>query len=345
MSKIAILGLDNKSVGQLSAISTLGYSLGGDASVVPGSSTTIRVPANVYTKQWLDFGRGVIVQPDDLPAYMGLLDTPWSAVKPVTATIYDPEYFFNLRSPEVTGLLKGDLAQIFTQMVGYLNLYEDMYVRMGNVGDIDRTQRTEPLDGRRIWEQLQALALRSGTEFVLRPVKEPDNRWYLYLDIAKSIGVDTDFLVSDGDRGNMRILGATVTGEIINRMIGISSQDTAQSRLIIPALTSDESIREYRMRNKTVQFRDVTDLAALTSNTKNTLDTSSRPYLKLDVEVQNKNHAFRYLRPGNRIMVHGSELVLPRGVLGWRGKCKITKMVFKEPTKSVAMSLVGAIYV
>lgn len=343
MSRVVVLGLDNASQDQFDAICTLGYSLGGNPSTQPGSSTTVRIPASMYRKTTLNFGRAVVIQPEDLPPYFGIIDTPWNAIKPVTMTIYDVEYLMSLRSPEAPIKLTGSVDRIMSQMIALLNYQEDLNIRMGNVGEVDKTSREETLDGRTYWEQFQALALRSGTEFVFRPERGADKRWYLYLDLAKSAGVDTDFLLSDGDRGNMKVTAATVKGEIVNRVIGISSQSTQQSRLMTAPLVNEESIRQHRMRNKTVQFRDVTDIKTLTRNTQNSLDASSFGYLEMAVQVQNIDHAFLHLRQGNRAMVHASTIVLPGGIQGWRGKAKMTKLVFLEATKSVAMNITGAL--
>ena len=342
MSRVIVLGVDNASVDEFEAICTLGYSLGGNASTQPGSSTTVKVPAQAHLKNSLDFGAAVVIQPADLPVYFGLIDTPWSALKPVTMTIYDVEYLLSLRSPEVPVKFSGSIDRIFSQIIDSVNYHEDLNLRMGTVGDIDRTSREETLDTRTYWEQLQALALRSGTQFVFRPAKT-DGRWYVYLDLAASLGIDTDFLLSDGDRGNMKVMSAVVKGEIVNRVVGINSGSTPASRLSTDPLLNETSIKRHRMRNKTVQFRDVVTASTLKSNAQNYLDAASHAYLEMAVDVQNNNGAFVNLRQGNRVLVHASSLVLPRGVKGWRGKAVITKMVYKEASKSVGLNLYGEI--
>lgn len=346
MSRVVILGTDNISAGEFTAFPcNLGFSLGGNPTVSPGSNNSIKLNKDAYLQKWLDFGAGVVIQPADLPIYMGMIDTPWAATKPAGMTLYDAEYFFALRTIEAPTSITGTIDTIMNSMINMLNDKEDLFVRMGNIGgDIDRSYMTQPLDTRSIWDQFQAFALKTGTEFVLRPKKEADNRWYLYVDIGKTLGQDTGFLLSDGPMGNMRVTNATVTGQIYNRITGINSASTPQSRLATDPQEDAVSQKRYRMRNVTTQFRDVNDKSTLLINTINALSASSVPYLRMDVEVQNINHAFLNLRLGNTVLAHASSLVLPRGVQGWRGKCRIVKMVYKEATDSVAMTLYGALY-
>ena len=341
MSRVVVLGLDNMSVGEFEAMCAMGWSLDGNPAVSGGGVNTIPIPEEAAAQTWLDFGRMVVIQPADLPAYIGVIDTPWSAVSPVTLSVYDPEYLLNLRAADAPVMFTGSVDQILSQILDVANQGNELYLRMGDVAEIDRTYREEMLDARPIWEQVQALGLRSGTEMIFRASRGPDKRWTIRLDIGKQMGMDTGFLLSDGDNGNMKVRSASVRGEIINRMIGISSQSTQQSRLATDPLTEDQSIGRYRMRSRTVQFRDVTDINTLNRNTQNVLDAGSYPYLELSVDVMNDNHAFRHLRPGNRVIAQASKIRLPGGKQGWRGTGRITDMIYQESLDTVQMTLIG----
>ncbi|RPJ18782.1 MAG: hypothetical protein EHM35_21500 [Planctomycetaceae bacterium] len=343
MSRVVVLGLDNLSVGEFEAICTLGWTLNGNPAVFGGGSTTITIPDDVAVQPWLNFGRMVVVQPEDLPAYIGMIDTPWKATSPAALTIYDVEYLLNLRAPDAPVKLTGSVDRIFSQVIDLANSLEDLYLLIGNVYEIDRTSREEALDSRSLWDQVQALALRARTEFVFRPERGEGNRWYVHVDLAREMGTDTGFLLSDGENANMRVTGATVRGEIVNRMVGINSASTSQSRLTTSPLLDAVSVETYRLRNRVVQSRDVTDLNTLIRNTQNALDASSRPYLELTVDVMNNNHAWLQLRPGNRVLTHASKIRLPGGVSGWRGSTRITKMALQEATNTVTMTLTGAL--
>lgn len=344
MSRVVVLGLDHKSLGEFDAICTLGYSLCGNAAVSPGGSFVIEIPEAIYTGDLLDFGRLVLVQPEDLPPYVGMVDTPWNAKKPVSMTVYDIEALLATRSPDANRKLTGSVDTIIGEILNLFNAQEDAFFRLGNVGAINTVYREETLDTRTFWEQLQALTLRAATEMVLRPERDPNGRWLIYADLASRMGVDTDFLLADGQDGNMTINSAQVRGEIKNRMIGIGSQSSQQSLLTTEPVSDDASRGRYRTRSEVVQFRNVTNLTTLTQNTQNALDAVSEPYLELQVSVTNKEHAFRNLRLGNVVMTHASEVVLQRGVLGWRGKMRIVKMSYNEASHSVGMTLTGRLY-
>jgi hypothetical protein len=341
MSKVKVLDLNNYSVGQFDAIvPSLAWSLNGHPNVSGGGSFALKIPDEVAAQSWINFGRMVVIEPDDLPAYIGIIDTPWSAVSPVTMTIYDPEYLFAIRVAENAPVkISGTVGKLIGDYVNGLNSQENMFVRMGNIGDVDASNREETVDTRMLWEQLKALLSRSATELVFRAGQGADGQWYVYIDIARAIGIDTDYLLSEGT--NMKVNGAIVRGEIYNRIIGISSQSTAASRLQTEVLENTESKNVYRMRNRFVQFRDVTMRSTLDAYTSNSLSASRKPYLELAVSVENIDHSFLRMRPGNLVMVHSTNIILPGGKRGWRGKARITKMVFAESTNTVNMTLIG----
>lgn len=344
MSRVIVLGLDNKSIGEFDAICNLGYSLCGNPAVSPGGSGSIAIPEDVLRKDWLEFGHAVVVQPEDGPTYFGLIDTPWKAKPPVTISVYDAEYLLSLRAPDAKVKFTGHVAAIVGKALESFNAQGDMFIRAVNTGGINNVYREETLDTRSYWEQIQALAIRAKTEMVFRPEKDDEGRWMIYIDMAETLGVDTDFQIADGENGNMVITGAQVRGEIVNRMIGIGSQSTSQSLLQTAPVEVEGSANRYRTRSRVVQFRDVSLASTLLQNTTNAVAVSAYPYLELQVSILNIEHCFRYLRLGNWVMTHAAEIYLPRGVKGWRGKTRIMKMAFNEATKSMNMTLVGALY-
>jgi hypothetical protein len=89
------------------------------------------------------------------------------------------------------------------------------------------------------------------------------------------------------------------------------------------------------------QFRDVSEASTLLQNTQAVLDAQSMPALFLTVEVRNVDHAFRFLRPGNRLLAHAATIVLPGGKQGWRGVTRILKMVYTETAGTIEMTLQG----
>lgn len=342
--KVTVLGLDNKRLGQFdSIVPIMAWCLNGHPSVSGGGSTSLSLVEEVVSQTWLQFGRMIVVSPTDLEPYIGIIDTPWSALLPVKMEVYDPEYLFNIRVDESQPeKLKGSLESIINQMIDKANEKENIFLRMGNVLNVDTAYREESIDGRPLWDILKSLLTKTGTEMKFRAEQDTNQVWYIYVDIAKTMGDETNLLLVDGEQGNMQIKAAWIRGEIWNRVIGISSQSTASSRIQTEPLETEASRQMYRMRNRFVQFRDVTDKNILKTNAMESLADSSYPYLELEVDVLNIDHSFQQLRLGNRVMVHAQNIWLPRGRHGWRGKMRITKMALKAET-SVNMTLVGDI--
>jgi len=343
MSRVIVLDLENKSVGEFDAKCALGWTLYGHPGVTGGGMASVPVPFETATQPWLNFGRMVVIVPDaDLPAYVGVIDTPWQAHLPAHMTVYDAELLFAMRVVERAPVkFSGAVDALAEVIIDEANRGEDLFLRLGDVGELDRRGREETLDGRHLWEQLQALLLRAKTEMILRAERDADQRWMVYADLGERLGTDTDWELRDGDNGNMTVMEAWVRGEITNRMVGVSTQSTRESRLATPPLFNEESIALYRMRTGMPQFRDVKEMSTLVRNTQAALDAQAMPYLELTVEARNVDHAFRYLRPGNRLLAHASKIILPGGQRGWRGVTRILRMAYSESTGTISMTLQG----
>jgi hypothetical protein len=344
MSKVTVLDLFNKRQGQFDAIvPIMAWCLNGHPAVSGGGSTPIPIPDEIAAATWLQLGRMVVISPTDLEPYIGIIDTPWNAILPVKMEVYDPEFLFQMRVNEAQPVkLKGSIASIISQVIDSANAKEELFLRMGNVQDIDYTYREEAFDGRPLWEQLKDMLIKVGVEMKFRAEQGEDQVWYIYLDIAKQMGTETDLLLVDGENGNMQIKKAELRGEIWNRIIGTGSQSSAASRLQTDPQEDLPSRQLYRMRDKFIQYRDVTDASLLKANTLNSLAAAKDPYLEMTVEVVNIDHSFQSLRLGNRVMVHAQNIWLPGGRHGWRGMTRITKMALVSE-RLVSMTLVGTL--
>lgn len=340
--KFNVFGVDGISKGEFTAIAAPGWAIGGSRSVNAGGSITVQVPDFVAEQPWMQLGNLVMTQPNsDLEAWAGMIDTPWTATLPAQVTLYNIEYLLKIRTPDKESLETGSVDKIMSKMVEIANAQQEMFLRIGQVGNIDKTSREETIKQADLWGQFQALGQRTATEFVTRPVIE-NGRLTIYLDLDSSLGMDTNYLLFDGEQGNMTITSAVVDGEIYNRVIGVGSQSTAASRLQTPALLDTDSINSYRMRSAVVQSANVMQDSTLLKNSQNFLEDAKQPALKLTVEILNNDHVFRLLRRGNAFVTAASKLYLPGGVKGWKGITRINAMTYLENRGVVAMTLMGA---
>jgi hypothetical protein len=338
--KFNVFGLDGYSLGDFTAIASPTWTLGGNAAVTPGGSITVSIPESVAVKPWVQLGNLVATRPHpDLELWAGIIDTPWEATLPVQMTLYNIEYLLNIRMPDSEALTTGSAEVILRKMIEVANAQQELFLRMGQVNNINAVDRQETIKQVNLWDQFQNFAKRTATEFITRPVIE-GGRLMIYLDLASSIGEDTNYLLYDGDGGNMTINKATVEGEIWNRVIGVGSQSTAASRLQSPAQVDATSVSKQRLRSLVQQFDVKTD-AALLENTKAHLAAYKNPYIKLDVKILNHKHVFRLLRRGNSFVTQASKLYLPGGIKAWKGLTRLTTMTYLESERAISMKLTG----
>jgi len=336
-----VFDVDNLAVGEFQESAAVTWTLGGSPTVTPGGSVKMTIPNDVSEKSWAQIGNLLVTRPHpDLPLWAGVIDTPWEATLPVSVTAYSIEYLMSLRAADSELLTSGSVEVILRKMIDLANAQQDLYFRIGNVNQIDATTRQETIRQTNLWEQFQSFAKRTATEFVMRPSVE-GGRLVTYVDIASTQGEYTNMLLYDGDGGNANINGATVDGQIWNRVIGVGAQSTSQSRLQTAALLDETSAARQRLRSSVSQF-DVKTPANLLANAKSFLEAFRHPYIKFSVKVFNSNGIFRSLRLGNSFFLRASAVRLPGGILAWSGITRIMSMTYSEAEQSVSMTLIGA---
>jgi hypothetical protein len=321
-------GLNGSLAGEIQADCSRAWSING------GSETTIRLAASQIASG-INFGRLIMVEHEKLPAWAGVIDTPWRAVLPAEMTVYSAEYLLQMRAPDAPALLVGTTGDIALALLEAANAQELLPIAPGDIEE--DPEREEPIDQRPIWEQLRDIVDRSGMELYMRP-QLVDGQMVIYMDIRKRLGFDTQYLLHDGENGNLEIVDAVIDGEIYNRVIGIGDQATKAARIVSRPWLDEDSIKAYRLRSEVVQFAGPSQ-SSLEQCAQIELEHRSRPVLTLTVNALDVDQTFEYLDLGNSVLVHASRLYLPRGVVGWRGYARITEMGYDEPMNRVAMTL------
>lgn len=337
MSRIIVFGLDGISVGELHGNCMRGWAIN------EGGQATIALPADDARNRWLDIGRMLLIEHPKLPPWAGMVDTPWNALIPSQATVYNSEYLLSIRSLEIVTRLTGTAGRIVAKLIDLANRQEDLLIRPGNVDYYNDIERNEIFDQRPVWELIVALVKKAGMEIMLRPDRDANNRLVIYYDIQQQLGVDTGIELHDGAHANITITSVSVDGVIVNRVTGISDQGTATSRLQTDPQSDTTSIAAYRLRSQVVQYSGVTQMSTLIRNTRNYLTANKDPKVYLTVEVLDKGDVFYHLRLGNTLLLHAANILLPGGRRGWRGSVRITAMAYDESKNTVTMALEGSL--
>lgn len=343
MSRIVVYDLNNYGVGEFTATCNRGWMVYGNPGVSGAGATTVIIPDDVAAQSWLQVGRMVLVQHPKLPAWAGVIDTPWKANLSVELTLYNAEYLFSLRSPETAKGFSGAIPFIVGEMIRLMNEQEQMYLSVGNVSG-DTTRHEEVLDQRTMWDQLVPMLERSGFEMVLRPERNAGKQLQIYADVGQVLGADTAFLLQDNEQGkNMRVIDARVDGRIINRVKGTSGQSTSEDQLQTQVFENHDSQGRYRTRSEILQFQNIIQLSTLETYTQAYLSAAKQPYLDLTLDVMDVGDTFRHLRPGNRLLLRSSNVYLPGGVRGWSGTVRVLAMAYDEEQNTVQMKVQGVL--
>jgi hypothetical protein len=338
VSRLVFYDLAGIRRGEIHAICDRGWVIAGNSQVYSGGSTTVTLTEDQAANEWLQFGRVVVVEHEKLPAWVGILDTPWKAVTPIQMTLYNAEYLLSLRAPDAAFKLDGDLGGLIAQMLQLANAQDDLGLRPGDA-DPD-PQREITLDQRQIWDQMVDAVTMTGQELSIRPDDE-NGKLTLYVDPLLRTGVDPSFLFhSGGTNANMQIIDATVDGTIRNRVIGTSTLKNGTGRLTTEPLIDEDSLI-YRLRSAVVQFQGIGELSALESITRTYLNAVSKPKIKLQVRIEDKGEAFDKIGLGNTAIFHAPQLRLPGGIRGWKGVGRMLAISYAEKANAAGLTVEG----
>ena len=338
MSRIVVFGLDNIAVGEFKAKVNRGWVLLGNTGVSDGAMTTVDVPDTVIDQPWLQPGRVVLVEDPPLPAWPGVLDTPWKATLPAQLTLYNIEYLLSLRAVERSVAVDGTVADAIREMIRLANEKQPLFIELGTSINA-QTPFPYVIEQGNLWDQMIKFLEESGHEMIIRHELDARRQLHLYADVGPGLGVSTGFLLRDGPAGNMRVTDAIVNGVITNRAMGVSGESTEDDQLISDVFEDVDSQKLYRLRSEVLQFRKVTALSVLNQYVETHVNYVKHPFIDLTVEAYRST--FGYLRQGNSTIVHASEIHLPGGVQGWRGSARILAMSYDEDKDVALMTLRG----
>ncbi len=340
MSRIVVFDLDNLSVGEFTAPLSRGYAVLGSASTNGGGSTSFIASKALLEKGWLMPGRMVLVEDDRLEPWAGVIDMPIGLLPGSAVSVYNAEYLLSLRTPDRGMKLTGKVAKIVGDMIALANQQEEMYLRMGEQGGSE-TYREEKLDQRQFWDQLAAIVKRSRSEMVIRPKREPSdaNRLYLYVDIFDQAGETTDFLLHDGQDGNVTVRAATMDRQVWNRVIGINGSASEAERLTTQPYSDEDSINAFRLRSRVENFRSTVEQATLNKQAQVYLATYGMPVIRFDVMIKDKGETFANIRKGNSVILHAARVTMPDGRKGWRGTCRVMAYAYNEGNNTIGATL------
>jgi hypothetical protein len=236
--------------------------------------------------------------------------------------------------------LTGTVGGIIKQIIEKANQIEDLFLRVGQIS-MTGIDRVEKITSGGLWEQATTIVKNTGMEIGFQPIIQSDGTLILEVNLQERLGEEVDWVLQDGQDGNIQITEVSVEGQIINRVRGSSSESAETSRIMTGILMDAESMATYRTRNRVQVYNGMTNQTQLEENTKKYLEANKAPILKITLNALDKGDNFRYLRIGNAMMLRGTRLILPGGERGWSGNVRISAMTYDESKNVVTMNVEG----
>ncbi len=336
MSRILVFDKDFRKAGEVHGDADCGWAISG------GGSFSVTLSADEAAKKILQLGRMVMIAPKDLPVYAGVIDTPWNGSYPVKIMVYDLPYLLSWREPYHADVRTGSLSELAGRFLELAQQLGNFNIRLGNVaesGDL----ADYPIEQRSIWNQLQDLVKKTGTEMMFRSEIDDNNTLVHYLDIQPRLGVETSVVLQDGENANAEISDVVEDGDIRNSVLGFSNESSGASRKYSAIKMDAESISTYMLRNRVLQYKTQTQ-TALDAYAEAELANNSRPKISVKLKAMRRypeDPLFNYLRLGNVISVRATRCILSGGRIGWSGQARIVAMKRLEVSNQVELTVDG----
>lgn len=290
----------------------------------------------IVNRDVLQYGNWVLVENDQLPAWVGVIDTPrtWTA-RSVRVSVYSPEKVFSQRRGMLEVQKNGSAGAIFRYLIGLLNGAEQTIIK---AGDIDETgiYRQETINPTPLNRDLKRIQERSGEEYQWRPDTDAQGRLIVLADWQPRIGIDTGALLHEGiGGGNIETVSSLFVedGQIYNNVLGYGDGMTWVSKTKFEA-TDEDSVGTYGLRQTAKYFNGVTNNVTLKDNTDQYLSTTKAPVNKFKLNVINVGDTFRYIQLGNTLNLQLQSMGFQDGGLGYEAVVRIVGMRYNPTSKN-----------
>jgi hypothetical protein len=291
---------------------------------------------DVVNRDVLQFGNWLLVENDQLPAWVGVIDTPrqWTP-RTVTVFAYTPERVFSWRRGENEITVKGSAGAIFERLLSYVNAAEGTIIQAGTI-DKTGTNREETVNPTPLNNDLSRIQERSLEEYQWRPETDALGRLIVYADWMPRVGFDSSALLHEG-RGGGNVEGVSnilvEDDDIYNDVMGYGEGLTwaSKPKQIVKV---EQSISSYGLRQKSEYFQGVTSGQALLINTVKFVSDRNQPKRTFQLRALNVGETFKYIGIGNTLQLRFQNIGFYNGETGYDEKIRIIGMRYNPMQKN-----------
>ena len=338
--QIRIFSREGNPIAQINAHAERSWVVGDEGrALFTYASRDVRVVA----EEVLQFGNWILIENSEIPIpWVGVIDTPrrWSS-RALTVHCYDPVHVFGWRRGGQEATYTAESAgSLCNTLLTKVNEQEATILRAGTIWtggkNVEVAIRPAPLT-----HFVRDLVLSSGEEYQWRPVVDTKGRLTVYMDWAKSVGVETSAIFQEGKKGgNMELVEDEYVedGPIENDVMGYGDGATWDTKPKV-TLVDDDSRKKYGLRQTGVEFVGVSSPDAVRAGTQTYLDRAKNPAEIFNLAVINRGDTFKVIGMGNRVRVVASSVGFHAD--GGRGKLAKVRILgaHYDPALKTRMSL------
>lgn len=342
VDRVRIFRRDGTSIAEFKTRVERSWALGGEGRA---QFTYASRKTDIVNRDVLQYGNWVLIENDQLPAWVGVIDTPrtWTP-RTVRVSIYSPEKVFEQRRGVLEVKKNGSAGALFRYLLSLVNGAETTIIK---AGDIDETgiYREETINPTPLSRDLKRIQERSGEEYQWRPDTDALGRLIIYADWQPRIGIDTEALLHEGKGGgNLEAVGSLMVedGDIYNNILGYGDGMTWATKTKFEAQDGN-SVEEYGLRQTSKYFNGVSNTVTLKNNTEELLKTTKNPVIKFKLNVINVGDTFKYIQMGNTLNLQLQSMGFQNGGLGYEAVVRIVGMRYNPSSKN-KIELITEVY-
>lgn len=286
-------------------------------------------------EEYLRFGNYLYCENDELPDWVGIIDTPrtWKNGY-VECHAFEVPFILQYRMPILNSTLSGAPGDRFRQLIDYANSKGDTLLRVGYVG-AGGNDGSETLSDT-TYAHLKSLAATFGFDWICTPVLSVDGRLTVTIDWLPTGSNPTDLELSQGHNILYGDMPLEESGELLNSVEGVSEVQIEEGTTSQLTATYSE-LSSVGLRESRVSFSNITEITTLTDNCMAIVKKQILPAYGTPLTVVNKGSTFSNIALRNIARYRYNNVGFTGSGLGMSQDVRIEGWLFNEAIGTVEL--------
>jgi hypothetical protein len=252
--------------------------------------------SNKCRRELLEYGNFLLVQHDQMPDWVGMIDTPrtWRSGL-VEVHAYEAMSLLNYRLSPVNTMITGLPSELVNQLVDLANSNEDTLIRMGRMTE-SGVSASEMLTDT-VLSHIKGISKNYGHDWICTPAVDSSGRLTISMDWLERAGIVTDLELSQGRNILYGDTPLEESGEILNYIHAMSNQQSESPTSIIEEDSASRS--QFGLRAARKEYITNQDDGALPGFAQALIRRQRTPDIATPLTVVNVGNTFKNIRLGN----------------------------------------------